>query len=417
MVSPAGVAAPQTLTQAGTTPFPPPKTDKPRPHVCATCSRSFARLEHLKRHERSHTKEKPFACPECTRCFARRDLLLRHQQKLHMTATASNRPRTSRRESTSSAVGGGAGRVRKNSVANATTTSGGNAPASMRPRANTISHVDANALGLVTAGGAPGSRHAANPGPRHGHHASLSRLTDPVSFDPRALTTVVGHQGTPSQALPRLETNGLPGGAMAGGGGGGGLRTAPPLRGLPFDWEMDGLYSSAGPGSTINPAQLHFSDSPQSYPMASPTSPYHSAYAGLPTSQPMMEPENALHWVDSFDPHLPLSDAQDYAVAAESSPSALSSASHSGMSDVMVDGSNVLAPGGDPTQWTQASLVSPSHMGPSPFAMDLTPSSFAEIVPPPGTISPKSLHGPFGPYDPYFSPPPPTATMSPNAVS
>lgn len=59
------------------------KTDKPRPHVCATCTRSFVRLEHLKRHERSHTKEKPFQCPVCERCFARRDLLLRHRQKLH----------------------------------------------------------------------------------------------------------------------------------------------------------------------------------------------------------------------------------------------------------------------------------------------------------------------------------------------
>lgn len=59
------------------------KTDKPRPHVCNICTRSFARLEHLKRHERSHTKEKPFQCPVCERCFARRDLLLRHKQKLH----------------------------------------------------------------------------------------------------------------------------------------------------------------------------------------------------------------------------------------------------------------------------------------------------------------------------------------------
>jgi uncharacterized Zn-finger protein len=59
------------------------KTDKPRPHVCVTCTRSFARLEHLKRHERSHTKEKPFPCPVCERAFARRDLLLRHRQKLH----------------------------------------------------------------------------------------------------------------------------------------------------------------------------------------------------------------------------------------------------------------------------------------------------------------------------------------------
>ncbi|KAH6974880.1 hypothetical protein EDB80DRAFT_534301, partial [Ilyonectria destructans] len=63
--------------------FSPPKTDKPRSYVCGTCQRSFARLEHLKRHELTHTKEKPFECPVCKRRFARRDLLLRHQQKLH----------------------------------------------------------------------------------------------------------------------------------------------------------------------------------------------------------------------------------------------------------------------------------------------------------------------------------------------
>lgn len=60
------------------------RTDKPRPHVCAICTRGFARLEHLKRHERSHTNEKPFQCAACGRCFARRDLVLRHQHKLHL---------------------------------------------------------------------------------------------------------------------------------------------------------------------------------------------------------------------------------------------------------------------------------------------------------------------------------------------
>jgi hypothetical protein len=77
-------------SQTGAAQLPPPKTDKPRPHVCGTCSRSFARTEHLKRHELSHTKEKPFECPECTRRFARRDLLQRHQQALHMTNLASS---------------------------------------------------------------------------------------------------------------------------------------------------------------------------------------------------------------------------------------------------------------------------------------------------------------------------------------
>lgn len=140
-----------------------PKSDKPRPHICTTCSRSFARLEHLKRHERSHTKEKPFECPECTRCFARRDLLLRHQQKLHMNSAPAARGR-GRRESASNGAGnvsgsgmgagagpggvppvvpgpGPGGRVRKNSMVN-----NGN---SARPRANTISHVDGRAIEMM----------------------------------------------------------------------------------------------------------------------------------------------------------------------------------------------------------------------------------------------------------------------------
>lgn len=75
------------------------RTDKPRPHVCLTCTRSFARLEHLKRHERSHTKERPFQCPICERCFARRDLLLRHRQKLHANFPESPKGKVTRRRS------------------------------------------------------------------------------------------------------------------------------------------------------------------------------------------------------------------------------------------------------------------------------------------------------------------------------
>lgn len=73
-----GKNVPSELTSYGTTP-----SGKPRLFVCQVCTRAFARLEHLRRHERSHTKEKPFSCGVCQRKFSRRDLLLRHAQKLH----------------------------------------------------------------------------------------------------------------------------------------------------------------------------------------------------------------------------------------------------------------------------------------------------------------------------------------------
>jgi hypothetical protein len=44
----------------------------PRTFQCQRCSRTFARLEHLQRHDRSHTKEKPYVCDKCPKSFTRK---------------------------------------------------------------------------------------------------------------------------------------------------------------------------------------------------------------------------------------------------------------------------------------------------------------------------------------------------------
>ncbi|KAK4189340.1 hypothetical protein QBC35DRAFT_380512 [Podospora australis] len=47
---------------------------KPKTLPCKYCSKFFRRVEHVQRHERTHTKEKPFACPwrGCGKNFGRR---------------------------------------------------------------------------------------------------------------------------------------------------------------------------------------------------------------------------------------------------------------------------------------------------------------------------------------------------------
>lgn len=44
---------------------------KPKTLPCRYCQKRFRRLEHVQRHERTHTKEKPFKCG-CGKTFGRR---------------------------------------------------------------------------------------------------------------------------------------------------------------------------------------------------------------------------------------------------------------------------------------------------------------------------------------------------------
>ncbi|KFY88805.1 hypothetical protein V498_06665 [Pseudogymnoascus sp. VKM F-4517 (FW-2822)] len=53
---------------------------QPGPFKCNVCQRTYARIDHLARHFRSHTSEKPYRCEVCLKTFNRPDLLKRHAQ-------------------------------------------------------------------------------------------------------------------------------------------------------------------------------------------------------------------------------------------------------------------------------------------------------------------------------------------------
>ena len=401
-------------TKAPANNFPPPKTDKPRPHVCGTCQRSFARLEHLKRHERSHTKEKPFQCPECSRCFARRDLLLRHQQKLHQTTTPSSRPRN-RRESVAGTTPG-VSRARKNSVAGTNAAANAATTASMRPRANTISHIDNNAMQQMlnaqinTARGMPPahSRHPSLVGlPMHGHGHGHGHGLD---HGYGSMASALLQRGVP-HGLPKLETHSINGLDFSGG-----LRTAPPMSyGSEFDYG-DAIMFGPSTGSTINPNALHLSDSPPSMSVDQ-LSPFPH---GLDMSGGQHLDDGGFEWLNSFEQQISFNHGPNENAVDGSSPSAISTTSQSGISDVMVDGSNhhtsaVGSSSMSSSMW-QSALMGPPQMT-NPFALDLNSNVFPDLLNG-APLSPQPQpHSTKGMGDAYFSTPPPSlSSLSPTMI-
>lgn len=345
-------------------------------------------MEHLKRHERSHTKEKPFECPQCTRCFARRDLLLRHQQKLHQTGTTSSRPRSGRRGSTAGTTGNGQGRVRKNSIAGSVSGNGASNGAGMRPRANTISHIDGAALsGFLASSSTGNARSGMTPG--HSHHSSLNGFSGPGGYDYRGMSTILG-----GQALPKLDT-------QLGMGMGGGMRTAPIGT---FNDQFD-LEKFFGNQSTINPAQLHFGGS-----LGSPNSPFPNFSA---LNDGMMDEDDSIDWTTSLDHSVMFNSINEHALD-ESSPSAVSSASQSGFSEVMLDGSNNPATT-NASMWHNPSISS-TAMSSAQFNIDpLAPVFASELMNPLSTISPKDLQDQSMTQDFFLSSPGSLGPISPTA--
>ncbi|KAL9086482.1 MAG: hypothetical protein Q9165_007098 [Trypethelium subeluteriae] len=270
-----------------------------------------------------------------------------------MTTTASSRPRSGRRESTSGMPANGAGRVRKNSIANsAVGGSGGVGSAGMRPRAATMSHIEGGAIGLLAGANASFARNPGFPG-GHAHHPSLGGLPGPGGFDYRGMSNTISHHPN-FPNLPRLDTNAL------GNDISGSLRTAPPFGGM-GGFDVDQMFSP-GSASTINPAQLHFGDA-----LGTPISPA-DQFPQFPQGVPAIDDEDNFEWMRGFDAQMTFANANEHAVDEPSPPSVISTASQSGFSEIMMDGSNKAMATSGPL-WSNGAIP-PNVLAPAHFSMD-----------------------------------------------
>lgn len=276
---------------------------------------------------------------------------------------------------------------------NASGTTGASA---MRPRANTISHVDGSTLGLLAAANTSASRHEAI-GLGLGHNGGISGLSHGLpgvgTYPLRGMSAAAAHRGNP-HVLPKLETKhqNIDIGAS--------LRTAPPFGAFGGDIEMDSIL--VGPGTTVNPAQLHhFSYSPQNLAFDMPQSPFQQGSPAVHSAQPMMDNEEHYAWMNNFDNQLSFSEYNEQAIEV-SSPSAISTGSPGGTSEVILDGSNnpMCTPGAWPSTSMSQAAFQPT------FSMDISGQPFPDLYPP-SQLSPKSLNADIGNGDQYFSSPPP----------
>lgn len=266
---------------------------------------------------------------------------------------------------------------------------------SMRPRANTISHIDNASLGLLSSENAFAS-HIDSSGLSM-NHSSVHGLPGVNGYHFRGMSTASGHHGTP-HVLPKLETKhrnvdlGMS------------LRTAPAYGHFGHNMEAGQPWNQ--PGSTINPAQLHFAASPQSFNFDSPQSPFSSSFQSLVPTNGTMDGDGTFSWLNSFDHQMSFNEH-----AIENSSPSDSGGSPDGSNEMMLDSSMNRPSSAD--MWPNTTISPTQHHPNSTFGMDLSAPQYSELYNI-GQLSPKSMGAQFG-ADQFYPTPPPLSSQVPIA--
>ena len=273
------------------------------------------------------------------------------------------------------------GRVRKNSIANGGISgSSGLGAGPTRPRANTI---DLSSLGLLDESNASFSRMNAL---GITHPMNLGGLPGPMNFDYRGMSTSLGHHSI--HGLPKLDTHSIHNMDVTNS-----LRTAPPHASF-GGFDIDQLFS---PGTTVNPAQLHFGGSVSAtQPNFPPLEPF--------TVHPAIDPQaqvNDFGWMRNWNMQILHENNNEQAVE-ESSPSRMSSGDSPGDYNESMSNSNAGILIQNNFQWPQQDSRRHQSMSSGPFQLDALGSGLPNLDPPHDTMSPNTLHDPTPTGDAYF---------------
>lgn len=266
----------------------------------------------------------------------------------------------------------------------------------MRPRANTLSHIDSASVGMMSA--PTFSRPFAAV---HSHHNSLSAMSTMGGYGARGMNL---SNAVSNMALPRLDLSSIPQGISSG------LRTAPPYGGFPSDFDMDFLGYDTN-STTINPHELH-TPNLQGLGIEGSSDFMSSHYSNMVNAQAIIDDDGGFDWMtQGFEQQMSFMPGAENAI--ESSPSAMDTNSPATFQEAPG-----FRQGSQSTQGQRSEGVwqpPPSthqHNVSSPMSMDVNALFSDMSAPSEQTVSPKSLLAQNNPgFEMYFTTPPEVSSI------